>query len=384
MATVNFKQLFQLLPHVLNARHPVLIRGDHGIGKSMAVGHVAKEMGLRLVSRRASQMTEGDFCGLPSIVDEVTKFSPPDWYFTACTVPCLLFLDEVDRGVLEVRQGIFELLDSRTVFGRTLHPDTVIVAAINGGGARGAQYAVNSMDPAELDRYTVFDLVPDVQDWLDWAATKSDADVPTVEPLIREFIAADWQHLEHKTTFEPNKVYPSRRSWHRYSDCARVAKLFDFFGKEVTDGEKAEAGGNIYSLASAYVGEEAALAFRSFVVETYNKRVSFENILAGTWADKTKGFNASQHNALIDKMNSFDFEKHGILSEKEIDELGHYYVGLPLELAAHCWQTLVANNQKGDLTNNFALLNQLVIDKKEVGLFTVSLFENEAKKDEDK
>ena len=62
--------------------------------------------------------------------------------------------DEVDRATMEVRQGIFELCDSRKIAGQTLHPDTLIFAAVN-GGEHGAQYQVGEMDPAELDRYTV-------------------------------------------------------------------------------------------------------------------------------------------------------------------------------------------------------------------------------------
>jgi hypothetical protein len=34
-----------------------------------------------------------------------------------------LFLDEVDRATLEVRQGIFELTDSRKLNGHYLHED---------------------------------------------------------------------------------------------------------------------------------------------------------------------------------------------------------------------------------------------------------------------
>ena len=96
-----------------------------------------------------------------------TNWNPPNWFKFACSNPCVLFFDEVDRATLEVRQGLFELTDSRKLNGFKLHDDVLIFAAVN-GGEHGANYQVSDMDPAELDRYTVFDLEPTVEDWLTW------------------------------------------------------------------------------------------------------------------------------------------------------------------------------------------------------------------------
>ena len=161
--SIDYKTLFTILPHVFEAKFPVLLRGRHGIGKSTVVYQQAKALGLR-----ASQMTEGDLLGLPKIDGNVTAWLAPEWLDTACKNPVVLFLDEVDRATLEVRQGIFELCDSRKIAGHTLHPDTLIFACVN-GGKHGAEYQVNEFDPAELDRYTVFDVEPTVEDWLEWA-----------------------------------------------------------------------------------------------------------------------------------------------------------------------------------------------------------------------
>ena len=165
---VDFKTFLKIVPHVAAVKKPVLIRGRHGVGKSETVYAFAANRGMKVVERRASQMTEGDLIGLLSIDGNSTKFNPPDWFKDCCDNPRVLFLDEVDRATLEVRQGIFELTDSRKLNGHTLHPQTLIFAAVN-GGVHGAQYQVGEMDPAELDRWTVFDLEPSVDDWLDYA-----------------------------------------------------------------------------------------------------------------------------------------------------------------------------------------------------------------------
>ena len=178
--SIDFKTFNTVVPHVLAVKKPVLLRGRHGIGKSQVVYQVAEGLGLPVVERRASQMTEGDLVGLPSIDGDRTSFNPPDWFKTACEGAVVLFLDEVDRATVEVRQGIFELTDSRKLNGHRLHPETLIVAAVN-GGEHGAQYQVGEMDPAELDRWTVFDVEPTVEDWLDWAKEN-------VNSLVWDFI----------------------------------------------------------------------------------------------------------------------------------------------------------------------------------------------------
>ena len=202
---ISYKVLFSVLPSIIDAKFPVLIRGRHGIGKSTIVYQIAKERGLPVIERRASQMTEGDLLGLPKVENNVTQWLAPEWLHNACNNAVVLFLDEVDRATMEVRQGIFELCDSRKIAGYELHKDTVIFACVNGGGDHGDQYQVGEMDPAELDRYTVFDVKPTVEDWLEWADGN-------VSQAIWDFINDNHTHLEHNDDYEPNKVYPSRRS----------------------------------------------------------------------------------------------------------------------------------------------------------------------------
>ena len=108
---ISYKVLNSVLPAIIDAKFPILIRGRHGIGKSTIVYQIAEQRGLPVVERRASQMTEGDLLGLPKVEGGVTQWLAPEWLHTACNEPVVLFLDEVDRATMEVRQGIFELCD---------------------------------------------------------------------------------------------------------------------------------------------------------------------------------------------------------------------------------------------------------------------------------
>ena len=255
---IDFATFVKVAPHVAAVRKPVLIRGRHGVGKSEVVYQIAGGLEMPVVERRASQMTEGDLVGLPSTDGNTTSFNPPDWFKTACDNPVVLFLDEVDRATIEVRQGIFELTDSRKLNGHVLHKDTLIFAAVN-GGEHGDQYQVGEMDPAELDRYTVFDVEPTVEDWLGWASGN-------VAQEVWDFINHNHGHLEHKGDYEPNKVYPSRRSWERLS------QTLSGMGDEI------ESSSVTYQISQAFIGFEGAVAFNNFLKD-YDRQVTIEDLL---------------------------------------------------------------------------------------------------------
>jgi alkaline phosphatase D len=333
--SVDFKTFVKLVPAVTAARLPVLLRGRHGVGKSQVVYQLAGSLGLPVVERRASQMTEGDLVGLPSVEGNRTTFNPPDWFKEACEEPVCLFLDEVDRAVLEVRQGIFELTDSRKLNGHHLHPDTVVFAAIN-GGEHGENYSVGEMDPAELDRWSVWDIEPTVEDWLSWGKDN-------VDSLILDFINQNRDHLEHKGDIEPAKRYPSRRSWKRLNDVLVQAELIE------------EASPSMFNLANSFVGFEAAVALNDFAAN-YDRLVTVQQLLAGERKDALAGFSLNEHCALITKI-----ENEGICKEELTDEqvsaLGEYFVSMPSEASMKLWSVLsTSGNQplviKFHSTNN--------------------------------
>ena len=338
---IDFATFVKVAPHVAAVRKPVLIRGRHGVGKSEVVYQIAGGLGMPVVERRASQMTEGDLVGLPSTDGNTTSFNPPDWFKTACDNPVVLFLDEVDRATIEVRQGIFELTDSRKLNGHILHPDTLIFAAVN-GGEHGDQYQVGEMDPAELDRWTVFDVEPTVEDWLTWAKDR-------VSTVVWDFINQNHKHLEHSGDFEPNKVYPSRRSWARLDECMQMAGLLQ--------DPQASSGPAFFNLASGFVGFEGAVAFNDFALN-YSTQVTVKDILEDGKLEKVENFSINDHCSLIEKMDSDEIFKEE-LPEEPMGNLAAYFVQLPSEAAMKLWTCL---GKEGNSTNNIINLHKSNID----------------------
>ena len=349
---VDFKTFSNIVGHVTAVHKPGLLRGRHGIGKSTVVYQFAQAIAMPIVERRASQMTEGDLVGLPIVEGESTKFNPPDWYKRACDEPVVLFLDEIDRATIEVRQGIFELTDSRKLNGHMLHEGTLIFAAVNGGES-GDQYQVGEMDPAELDRWTVFDIEPSVEDWLSWAKDND------IDDAIWDFVNHNRQHLEHSDDFEPNKVYPSRRSWERLNECLALANLME------------ESGTDLFNLTSAFVGFEAAVAFNDFI-KNYDRQVSIEDILMKGDFTKVADFGINEHTAMVDKFEaSKTFAEE--LPQRQISNLAKYFVMLPSEVAMKLWSVLGS----GALQNTVNL-HQAEIDGASVSAYLVEILSGES------
>tara|TARA_R110000796_G_scaffold218882_2_gene334832 strand:+ start:1832 stop:2914 length:1083 start_codon:yes stop_codon:yes gene_type:complete len=353
----DFATFLTTVPCILDAKLPVLVRGRHGVGKSEVVYQIAKERGLPVVERRASQMTEGDLLGLPDTTDlsdgrKATTWNAPDWLVTACTEPVILFLDEVDRATMEVRQGLFELTDSRKINGWHLHPETLIVAAVN-GGEHGSQYQVGEMDPAELDRWTVFDVEPSVEDWLAWSSGK-------VDPVLWDFVNHNRQHLEHSDDYEPNKVYPSRRSWVRFANTVAPLALF------AEDGDR----DLLLNLAVGFVGFEAAVSLRDFV-QKYEFQVSIEDLLDSGSFEQIAKWGINDHAAMVEKMQSADTFAES-LTDSQVANLATWFVSMPSEICMKLWSA-IAENEDEDGSNAIRLHKATAADGTRVSEHMVAI-----------
>ena len=268
----------------------VLARGATGVGKSDIFHQIGTNLGLPVIDRRLSQMTEGDILGLPELKDGITRFAPVDWFVRACNEPVVLFLDEINRASVEVQQCAFQIVLDRQLNGMSLHPDTRIYSAIN----EGSEYQVNEMGPALMRRFWTVDLEPTTEDWIVWASQDN-----RIDPLIIEFITQQPAHLRHKGEMEPCKVYPNPASWDRLN------KSLNHAGMSPTESCGNETPSGFYAMSLGFVGVEASIAFNDFV-QNYEHQYSAESIL-DNW-DESKALIRSlsndKHNDMIKKLTN--------------------------------------------------------------------------------
>ena len=183
---------------------------------------------------------------------------------------------------------------------------------------------------------------------MNWAKDNS------VSDITWDFINQNRMHLEHSDDYEPNKVYPSRRSWERLDDCLRQANLLE------------EASPTLYTLTSAFVGFEAAVAFNDFV-QNYDRQVTVEDILVHGKLNMVADFGINDHTALIDKFEAAECFKDE-LEQDQVDNLARYFITLPSEVAMKLWSVL----GNGEI-NNTIKLHQSQVDGESVSDYLVKI-----------
>ena len=305
--------------------------------KNGYVDHWNYEMGVPVLERRLSQMTEGDIIGLPfkhgadtfsdsgaRLTSSSTQFKPCDWLIASCEFPVLLFLDERNRALEGVKQAVFQLTDSKAFYGHNLHDETRIVVAENDGD----EYQVQACDPAEVSRCATVTLTPSVKDWLDYADGRCN------EATI-EFIRNNENLLEHKASHEPNKKYPDRRSWFKLdSECQRLG-LFENPSDHL-----------FYVISGAFLGVEASNKFVRFVMER-NREITAEDILTN-WNKAKKrlaGKNTITNEQYVEactKLNSFLNKKSAEveMTLEQAEQYAKFMQDSPAEVMMTSWAHL--------------------------------------------
>jgi hypothetical protein len=330
----------------------ILVRGPHGIGKSQIFRQVASSIsladgteGIDLIDRRLAQMTEGDIIGLPELVDGVTRFAPVDWLLRACREPVALFLDEVNRATPEVMQCAFQLVLDRELNGHKLHPETRIFCAVNAS----ADYQVNEMDPALLDRFWVVDLDPTDKDWIEWAK------VSNIDKVIIDFISHHPAHLRHIGQVDPGKVYPSPRSWERVNFSLSSAGMAPVMsaGKNTPPG--------FYAITMGFVGAEAAITFQDFV-KNYELQISAADVADryNEFSDTLSSLSNDKLNSMIDKIT--EHCKNNEWTTVQCKNISIFAKTLPGEMLVSLWNNVMDSSNVNNITRLHKFLGQAVLE----------------------
>lgn len=182
--TVNTIQLKSFLQHIFKRNNalnqneqrgtPVLIWGNHGLGKTYSVVEFAKKNNWKLAYCAPAQFEEmGDLHGMPTVVDpdknvagdEYTVYSPPEWVPKE-EGPGILLLDDINRADDRILRGIMQLLQNFEMQSWKLPPKWQIVATAN---PDDGDYSVTPMDDAMLTRMLHVTLTFDAKAWAAWA-----------------------------------------------------------------------------------------------------------------------------------------------------------------------------------------------------------------------
>ena len=213
MKISNMKDILKVA-HMSN--DSVRMIGLHGIGKSQIVEQFAKENNFHIETLFLSQQEVADLIGIPETKDGVTYWTKPIWLKRMEDASkegkhCVLFLDELSRAPLEVRQSALQLVLEGRIHEHQLPTldglRTLIVAADNPTD----DYQTDELDPALLDRFSNFTVEIDVKDWLKWARENG------ISSVITDYIS-EFPNKLHFIPNDDNDKGSTPRSWTKLSD----------------------------------------------------------------------------------------------------------------------------------------------------------------------
>lgn len=159
---------------------PILIFGPPGVGKSEQIHQAANEDDLVIDCRLAS-LESIDMRGLPIIKKNLKTNNPekvvwvrPEFLPDENGIKVegklykkgILFLDEINTAQISVQAPALQLVLNRKIGPHRLGKDWYIAAA--GNRAEDGCH-VNPMSAALLDRFAIYDYIPNYKTWTEWA-----------------------------------------------------------------------------------------------------------------------------------------------------------------------------------------------------------------------
>ena len=161
---------------------PLAIVGDAGTGKTSIIRQWAKDNGYELNLFLANTASEDDVAGAitPDHEKKMAVAYPLEKLHRSTTHKTVLFLDELNTARREIQDPLLTLIQDRCLpNGTPLHPDTIIVTAIN----PSATYNNHEMSPQLRNRFMWYYHTPSEYDWLQWVLTSEEGKTPAGKHL---------------------------------------------------------------------------------------------------------------------------------------------------------------------------------------------------------
>lgn len=256
--SMSIKELAEFV-QLHDPKTAIMLRGNAGVGKTTFVSDIAKERGLHLEVLRLSEREAGDLVGMPIIKNDMTTFAAPEFWFALQENPSILCFDEFDRPSTPATLNVcMQILNERTLAGKRLPDHTQIWVLVN-----GEQYMTTPIDQAIMSRMAVIDVVPTVEDWLNWTEAQGN-----IDKTVIDFIRMQPHQLDtpDQLVGQPNIKCQDRRAW---------CKLGEFLARN----KKEIPHDKMFKYSAPYVGNDAALAFAAFFDEQQKNMLTAEDVL---------------------------------------------------------------------------------------------------------
>lgn len=247
----------------------IYLEGEPGVGKSAIAKEVARQLGFKLVDRRANMMNPDDAGGtrMQNVDTGTTVWFPPEWmpnedgsvegnnddpkspYYGQPWRGTVILFDELASADDRVRKPLFGAFLDREINGRRFPNNCIIMAA---GNEAETGTMVFELDNATRTRFITLRIIADFKSWESEYAPKA-AITPTTVSCLKQNIH---RFCETQRALDENRIlYGNPRSWEHVSKAERAIMRTP---EDRKDEAKRAA---LQDMVAGKVGTELALEF---------------------------------------------------------------------------------------------------------------------------
>jgi hypothetical protein len=237
---MKLSEAYKIVKTNINIKNPVMLWGPPGIGKSSLIHQIAKELSFNVIDLRLAQLEPTDLRGVPMPNRETGRadwFLPSFWPTAADTAttrdvvdaegnvskvevragcgltgPGIIFLDEIEKAPVSVKNASLQLVLDRMVGSYKLPDDWTIVCA---GNREEDGCFSQPLGSALSNRMCHLEIEPDIDAWAEWARENS-----VLEDVI------SFLHFKPELLYKQTEehAFPTPRSWVMASNLIQTSK----------------------------------------------------------------------------------------------------------------------------------------------------------------
>ena len=211
------KDFVQFASKMIVSGLPFCVEAEPGVGKTelckVAAKLAEKELGkIDLIISHPTVRSPIDYGGIPAKVREATAKSDAVWNFVPigdlwklvnAKKPTVCFIDDIGHATPAVQAALMQLILARQIGENMVSDHVRFIAATNRAQDKAGVHPM--LEPVKSRFTTIVHLDPDVESWVEWAATCEDVGLLNVQEAMPAVVTAyiAWKGHSALFAFQP-------------------------------------------------------------------------------------------------------------------------------------------------------------------------------------